>query len=272
MEAVPEIVPSAAEAIGRCLMYLGWALAGAALVVSSLSAYLMDRANKEWTLQVAAARRDAENANERAGQADERAGEANKHAGQANERAGQANERAGALEVQAAQLKLKAEELHKQNLELQEAVSPINLEQGLTSYALKPYADVAFVVVSLNDYRTDQTAGQIRWMLLEAGWKKYQGPVRVFKPFGEGVLVRSWLPPDGARGDEAKDALVEILKKNGIKVSKGAPIKELGPNVVYIEVGPKPLPEGLQDKSETPRNPHGFSERGNYAAPWPLPP
>jgi hypothetical protein len=239
-------------------MYLGWGLAAAALIVSSLSAFLMDRANKEWTLQVAAARRDAENANERAGQA--------------SERAGKANERAGNLEVQAAQLNLKSEKLRQKNLELQEAILPTNLEQGLTSFALKPYADVSFVVVSLSDYRTDQTAGQIRWMLLEAGWKKYQGPVRFSKPFNDGVLVRSWLPQDGARASEAKEALVDILNKNGIQASPGAPVKELGPNVVYIEVGPKPLPEGLQDKSETPHNPHGFSERGNYAAPWPLPP
>jgi hypothetical protein len=144
-------------------MYLGWGLAAAALIVSSLSAFLMDRANKEWTLQVAAARRDAENANERAGQA--------------SERAGKANERAGNLEVQAAQLNLKSEKLRQKNLELQEAILPTNLEQGLTSFALKPYADVSFVVVSLSDYRTDQTAGQIRWMLLEAGWKSIRGPL-----------------------------------------------------------------------------------------------
>jgi hypothetical protein len=252
------------ETANRFYTYGGWGSLVSAIATAVSVAFLLVGTwvrDRDFETRMTAA-------NQTAGEANERAGDANERAGRANERAEKANERASGLEVQAAQLNLKAEELRKRNLELQEAVSPINLEQGLTSYALKPYADVSFVVVSLNDYRTDQTAGQIRYMLLEAGWKKYSGPIRIFKSFDEGVLVRSWLPPDGARGDEAKDALVEILKKNGIKASPGAPIKELGPNVVYIEVGPKPLPEGLQDKSETPHNPHGFSERGNYAAPW----
>jgi hypothetical protein len=163
---------------------------------------------------------------------------------------------------------IKIENLRNKNLELEEAVSPRSLEQAVTSHALKQFADVSFLVVSPKDFEPDRTAGQIRWMLEEARWQKYLGPDILYKPFNDGVLVRSWFAPEGERAEAAGYALIEILNKNGIEATKGAPIKELGPNVVYVEVGSKPLPKSLQKNPDDPASPEGFVERGNYAAPW----
>ena len=169
----------------------------------------------------------------------------------------------------AAKANLKAEELHKQNLDLQIAINPRKLEQALTSERLKPFADVSFVVVSINDQEPTETAGQIRWMLLEAGWKKYIGPLNLRLQFLDGVTVRSWLPPEGERGSDAKDALVSILNENGISANTGAPVKELGENVILVIVGPKPLPKALDTELKNlPTNSRRSRMWGNVAAPW----
>jgi hypothetical protein len=62
-------------------------------------------------------------------------------------------------------LTVEAETLRKQNLELEQAVSPRWLEQGLTSAALRAFAGTSFLVVSPTDFEPKRAAGQIRKML-----------------------------------------------------------------------------------------------------------
>jgi hypothetical protein len=224
--------------IGRLALTIGFVSGIATIIATSFSAYILDRVSSEVQ----------KNADERIAEWTNKTEEANAVAAKAN---------------------LKAEKLHKQNLDLQTAINPRRLEQALTSQRLKPFADVSFIVVSINDQEPRETAGQIRWMLLEADWKKYTGPLNLRLQFPDGVTVRSWLPPEGERGSDAQEALVSILKENGIKADTGAPVKELGPNVVLVIVGPKPLPKSLDTTpSNLPTNDRGFQEWGNVAAPW----
>jgi hypothetical protein len=224
--------------IGRIALTAGFVSGIATIIATSFSAYILDRVSSEVQ----------KNADERIAEWTNKTEEAKAVAATAN---------------------LKAEELHKQNLDLQTAINPRRLEQALTSQRLKPFADVSFIVESINDQEPRETAGQIRWMLLEAGWKKYMGPVNLRLQFLDGVTVRSWLPPEGERGSDAKEALVSILNENGIKADTGAPVKELGPNVVLVIVGSKPLPKSLDTTpSNLPTNDRGFQEWGNVAAPW----
>ncbi|MGI8568472.1 MAG: hypothetical protein ACR2KT_05100 [Methylocella sp.] len=50
------------------------------------------------------------------------------------------------------ELEGKTEELRKKNLDMEVAVSPRILEQGLTAKALKPFSDMSFVVISPSDF------------------------------------------------------------------------------------------------------------------------
>jgi hypothetical protein len=187
--------------------------------------------------------------------------EATAAAGKAIESAGVANERA-------ASANLKAEELRKKNFDLERAVSPRMLEQRLTSTALRRFSDVAFVVVSENDYEQRRTAGQIRWMLREARWKDYNAPrpSNLHLQYSVGVTVRSWFGGEAELGSDAKDALVKILNDNGIQAQSGAPLKELGSNVVLVIVGPKPFPRSLEGRPDhMPTDVNGGSMWGNIS-------
>jgi hypothetical protein len=93
-----------------------------------------------------------------------------------------------------------------------------------------------------NDFEMDRTGGRIRFMLESTRWHRYVGPIPIHQPFYPGVKVRTWFGDGAEQAYAAGDALVTMLGQEGIDAERGAPIKELGPNVVYIEVGPKPLP------------------------------
>ena len=238
--------------VGRIALTVGFVSGIATIIATSFSAYILDRVSSEVQ----------RNADERIAEWTNKTEEANAVAAKANAVAAKAN-------LDAKKAILRAKVLHKQNLDLQTAINPRRLEQALTSQRLRPFADVSFIVISINDQEPRETAGQIRWMLLEADWKKYLGPVNLHLQFLDGVTVRSWLPPEGARESDAADALVSILNENGIKADTGAPVKELGPNVVLVIVGTKPLPMSLDTTpSNLPTNDRGLQEWGNVAEPW----
>src|SRR5437867_2851350 len=67
------------------------------------------------------------------------------------------------------------ETLRAKNLEFEKAVSPRILEQNLTAQKLKPFSDISVIVVSPSDFEPKRTAGQIRYMLAQAGWKRLSG-------------------------------------------------------------------------------------------------
>jgi hypothetical protein len=139
-------------------------------------------------------------------------------------------------ETEIGQQKKETEELRAKNLELEKAVSPRILEQGLTSHKLKRFADVEVLVVSPSDFEPKRTAGQIRAMLNMAGWKRFSGTLNQRYPFFDGVVIHRAVGPGSARASEAANALFEVLKEAGIEARTGYPIQALGLSALLVEV------------------------------------
>lgn len=167
-------------------------------------------------------------------------------------------------ETELAQISRQTELLRNKNLDMEWAISPRILEQGLTSAALKPFAGTAVIIVSRTDFEPKRTAGQIRAMLSMAGWVKSAnsiGPQQY--PFFDGVVVH--VLGDRTKAGPAADALVGILNANKITAITGYPTLKMsdnghpdiqstrdrsGPSVIIVEVGPKPLPDSMKLKPE----------------------
>lgn len=174
-----------------------------------------------------------------------------------------AGEAAGNALIRAADLEKKAQELKAANLAFESAISPRLIEQLHTSEALAKFAGVRFVVVSPSDFEPKRMAGQIRFVLSQAKWERYDEPLS-FKQFAfrDGITVhqmRNISKSDPV--ERAIAALIAILKENGIEATTGFPIPTLDenglpapqmpntpslPSVVVVEVGPKPLPPSLR--------------------------
>lgn len=168
------------------------------------------------------------------------------------------------LHLEAARMAKQAEELRQKNIDMEAAVAPRILEQGLTSAALRAFTGTPFIVVSPQDFEPKRAAGQIRAMLSMSKWKKFTesiGPQHY--PFFDGVVVH--ILGNGKRVGAAADALVGILNTNKITARTGYPIVKMsddgqpdmqsilerdGIAVIIIEVGPKPLPASMQLKPE----------------------
>lgn len=154
------------------------------------------------------------------------------------------------------------ETLRAKNLEFEKAVSPRILEQNLTAQKLKQYSGISVLVVSPSDFEPKRTAGQIRFMLAQAGWKRLTGLLKTDSPFFDGVVVHAALSSEHVIN--AADALVSVLNENGIEARRGYPVMELGPSAVLVEVGPKPLPPSLRLKPESVKaDEHGNKVWGN---------
>jgi hypothetical protein len=153
-------------------------------------------------------------------------------------------------EVVIASLEQGAEKLRQSNLEMERAISPRILEQGATAERLKPFADVSFVVISPIDFESKRTAGQIRFILDQAGWKRFADPPpQESFSFFDGVTLHRI---DGSnRAIDAANALVSVFK-DVIDIKNGYPLPRRmappGTPTVVIEVGPKPLPASMQLK------------------------
>jgi outer membrane murein-binding lipoprotein Lpp len=178
----------------------------------------------------------------------------------------------------------RTEALRKQNLDMETLLSPRILEQNLTAEKLKQFADVAFLVVSPTDFEPRRTAGQIRFMLEHAGWKKFRGKIAVSPGYFGGIVVHPLLKLDRKREMEAADALVSIFKQNNIAAQIGAPMPRANENgeiilpvmrpqdeagltdAIFIEVGPKPLPTSMELKPENvPSDSRGNKMYGNIS-------
>jgi hypothetical protein len=177
-----------------------------------------------------------------------------------------------------AELTNQTEQLRKARLELERAVSPRILEQGLTAQSLRRFSDTLFLVLSPADFEPRRTAGQIRFMLRHANWKPFTDPVQALgSPFRDGVEVGLWRTMFDERARAAANALVSILNENGIeakttgsltglvdKNDPGLPGKPSAPAVIVVRVGPKPLPASLQlDPGKIPADPKGNRMFGN---------
>jgi hypothetical protein len=188
------------------------------------------------------------------------------------------------LQLEAAKANKEAESLRAANLELENAVSPRVLEQSKTAETLSKFAGVPFVVLSPSDFEPKRTAGQIRFVLLQAKWARFTEPLNLPPfPFFDGVSVHVMgiisKPDDPAKA--AAVALVLVLNENGITAKEGVPLFRFdaqghpispqiqpslnSPNVVVVEVGPKPLPESLKINPPFSSNRGVNSQWGNIA-------
>jgi hypothetical protein len=153
--------------------------------------------------------------------------------------------------------------LRAKNLELEKAFSPRALEQNLTSQRLKAFPDISVIIFSSPDYEHKRAAGQIRFMLAQAGWTRIFEPVPRFLVFHSGVVIHR-TACCSPHMDAASNLLVSILNDNGIVARTGYPILELGPLELLVMVGPKPLPESLKLQPEdVPVDEQGTKMWGN---------
>jgi|SRR5580704_11078636 hypothetical protein len=180
------------------------------------------------------------------------------------------------------ELEKESQELRAKNLLFEAAISPRILEQAITAGALSRFAGLPFVVVSPSDFEPKRTAGQIRFMLLQANWTRFTEPLRHPFTFFDGVTVHVMgrISRQVDPAEDAATALVSILNDNGIQSKTGYPMFFLDDrgmpvpmasltersNVLVVEVGPKPLPTSLQLKpSDIPANAEGVRIWGNIA-------
>jgi hypothetical protein len=183
-----------------------------------------------------------------------------------------------------ARLTTEAEALRNQNLELEKAVSPRVLERTTTAKALSQFAGVPFVVISPADFEPKRTAGQIRFVLDQAKWVRFTEPLNLAQfPFFDGVSVHAMgiISKPNDLANTAAQALVSVLNDHGIVATQAFPpmwLDEQGrpippkmplssnpPNVVIVEVGPKPLPESLKMRPPSKSDAAGNKTWGNIA-------
>jgi hypothetical protein len=195
---------------------------------------------------IAAAKAEAAKANERAAAADlntekarKESAEASREAAVANEAAGNANERAAALEVS-------AEELRRESLEIERSVSPrlFPIESDAVR-AFEKFAPIEVVIKFAPDQECAAMASQLAEFLRTAKWTVEQP--EVYMPgFVENLFVHvnTWESSgeDAAKGRAAAEALIAELKSKHIKAMARAAPPDDPPNVVVVEVGPRPNP------------------------------
>lgn len=164
---------------------------------------------------------------------------------ESNERIAKAGERAAEATESAAIANKSTEKLRRQNLLLKQALSPRVLDQYRAAQELRPFAGVKFLVVAPADSEPRLAAQQIHFVLLEAGWIEYPNEINQPFAFHDGISVHTTSGANNKRGHEATNVLVSLLTKNGFEAHQSYPLG-IEPNLVVVEVGPKPLPRGLQ--------------------------
>jgi hypothetical protein len=141
------------------------------------------------------------------------------------------------------------EQLRAKNLAFEAALSPRVLEQGASIPVLSRFAGTKFVVASPDDMEAKRTAGQIRFMLVEAKWVRATEALPDIPFFQTGVTVQVNLstPTGGIDVDlaEISAALVSQIRISNIEVSRRG-MASLPRGIIRIVVGPKPLPPTLQ--------------------------
>lgn len=170
------------------------------------------------------------------------------------------------LQSESAKLTKEAEELRARNLALQQALAPRILEQGQTAAALRRFSDMQWSVDVIGDREAERTAGQIRWMLRAAGWKKFEGELRPIT-FRDGVFVYSVTGAEFPRASDAAEELVRQLNAGGVPAQLGFPISLPDPRVIRVIIGLKPLPKELGPAPEGfPGDARGNVTYGNTSA------
>jgi hypothetical protein len=160
--------------------------------------------------------------------------EANAQAAKAISETAKANERT-------AELSQETEKLRGANLEMEKAFSPRSLAiRSQDTAALKAFGKVRWAMIILDQDEPRDTANQIAFMLNNAGWDHFTGPLpdRPGEP-GFGVTIYM---SDLAAQPQA-DALAAILRASGIDCSVHLVgrwrLKDIAPDGLQIEVGRK---------------------------------
>jgi hypothetical protein len=87
----------------------------------------------------------------------------------------EAAEKIAELNQETVRIAADAETLRGRNLDLEKAIAPRELEQVESVNNLKPFAHTRYLIASAADTESRRTAAQIRWILVNAGWKKIRG-------------------------------------------------------------------------------------------------
>lgn len=135
----------------------------------------------------------------------------------------------------------KTEELKKQNLELEQAVSPRIMEQYKSSEALKVLTGVTAIITTIPDLESQKMAGQLATTLNMAGWNIQFSPYNPKDIYSDGVIIEKnvgALPKEDIAA-KAAELLLDQLKINKIE-SRTMPATDLPPNTIVVKVGFKP--------------------------------
>jgi hypothetical protein len=238
----------------QVILAVGAVLAVLGTVLTTMSGKILARESNE---QIAQANRQAAIAGDSAARANESAAlasgaaaaatsdaaKADLRAAQANEEAAKAIAKAAIADENAARANASAERLRAQNLELEKAVSPRFFEQYAPTEALKSFQGISVFVTSAPDFESRRMAGQLRWVVTNAGWKRFSGPANTQFHYFDGVNV---FPAQNELAREAATALVKELQKQDMHAAFG-PFPRITSDrpEITIVVGPKPLPESL---------------------------
>ncbi len=164
-------------------------------------------------------------------------------------RISEARKEAAAANEHAASLALETAHLHKENLELEAALSPRYIkDQGAMAKALSAFAETSAMIEYLPDAECQRMAGQINAALQMAGWNVLSVNARSNEPvlLLEGVWVQcGWgdKNPDAPKlAEEAIDTLISELNKFSIHTKSRAGDIGVSPGIVIIRIGVKPNP------------------------------
>jgi len=179
-----------------------------------------------------------------------------------------------------AAMNVQAQELHRQNLELEQSLSPRYFRDQLGAQTkLEKFAGTKFVVECLGDDECRRTAGQIAQALVNAKWLLVSA--KSFKDdgsFRDGVVVYSNLPDIPPNTDphiimarmkqsgvtrSICDAVIEQLNRGGMETDGGSSASKHAEDTVVIRVGMKPNPYTKRRLNETDPNGPTFIIEGN---------
>lgn len=148
----------------------------------------------------------------------------------------------------AAQLELRSEQLHKENIELEKALSGrIFNNQDDAARQLAKFGPVDVLIEYLPDWECRRTAGQVAFVLSEAKWN-ITGFVAnpndsvFFDGVGVAVNASGPVPEPIRRASDAGYALVAELNKTDITATTRAMGLSFRLGLVVVRIGLKPNP------------------------------
>lgn len=164
--------------------------------------------------------------------------------------------------LNASDSKKKGEQITKleiEKLQLEQALSPRLIDQSKLSSEIKTQADIHFDLITLPEFETRRTTGQIKVALEMAGWnfnKQIIANVDDGLMMFDGVIVEInvGVIETGDNSKKAADLLVAALIAQGIQARTHPSRTPIPPNTIRVKVGMKPIDYFLD---KTPGNVKG---------------